>query len=263
MDFSLHYIPAQFQNAAALLSGLLALSGLILWSAGIKVARALSATFAGIFLAVIFGTFLPGPLGLAPIICVIIGLAAGITVGILAFRTLQGVVLAASCAVILSGIFYQSQQPQPMHISIPATAAAQVESAAASGNLVSMRIAESAVRAAAAWWQGVPAAIRQQMLVIGVGIAIAAFAVALAFSKATTWVFTAAMGAAMFLTGALLLVQRYLPALFHQIPASLSTRLAIVGALILIGMILQHTLFWPRKGKQSEGSAAPGHALPA
>jgi len=117
MDFpSLNHIPVQFQHAAALLAGLLALSGLILWSAGIKVARALSATFTGIVLAIVGGTFLPGPIGLPPLACVLIGLAAGLIAGALAFRMLQGFALAAFCSVALAGVFYHWQQTKPVEI---------------------------------------------------------------------------------------------------------------------------------------------------
>ena len=160
---------------------------------------------------------------------------------------LQGFALAAFCSVALAGVFYHWQQTKPVEIP---TASLNVEAVTAPNSIASLEAVKLCGRAVVAWWQAVPLDMRQQMLVVAAGCAIVAFAIALAFSKQTTWIFTATAGCAMFLAGSLLLLQHFLPALFIKLPSETPTRLVSIGIFILLGMIIQHTFFWPRKQKQ-------------
>src|ERR1035437_8762223 len=99
MDYLLKLLPPELHALPVLAAGFVALLGLMLWSAGIKAARPLAAPILGATLAAVAALLLPGFTGLGELPCGLIGLAAGLIIGALAFRALQGVILATCLGV--------------------------------------------------------------------------------------------------------------------------------------------------------------------
>src|SRR4051812_40906493 len=99
MNFLLNIMPPELHALPVLIAGFVALLGLVLWSAGIKVARPMAAAMLGAVLAAVAVWLLPTFTGLGQLPCAIIGLAAGLVIGALAFRALQGIILATSLGV--------------------------------------------------------------------------------------------------------------------------------------------------------------------
>ena len=121
MNSLLQMLPPELQSTPALVAGFLALLGLILCTAGIKVARPLAAALVGGALAMLAATIMPASMSIDPWTSAIIGLALGLLIGALAFRMMQGVVLALGLSVLAAGAFYEWQVT---HNPLPAAKAA-------------------------------------------------------------------------------------------------------------------------------------------
>src|SRR5690242_14691565 len=83
------------QQTMAILAVIASVAGLLLWSLGLKIARFSVAIFLGLLIAFLGATQLPRDVSISPITASLIGFAAGALLGAIAFKLLQGVVLAA------------------------------------------------------------------------------------------------------------------------------------------------------------------------
>jgi hypothetical protein len=115
--------------------------------------------------------------------------------------------------------------------------------------------AQAMMRFLAEQWQTIPLDLRQRMLVLAGGIAIIAFAVAVAFPKQTTWVFTAGGGAGMVAAGLFAMAHLLRPALLEHLPNA-GTLWGIFGVVTVAGMLLQYVCFWPRVKRKGAGTGA-------
>ena len=205
MNYLLQMLPPELQSTPALVAGFLALLGLILCTAGIKVARSLAAALVGGALAMLAATIMPASMSIDPWTSAIIGLALGLLIGALAFRMMQGVVLALGLSVLAAGAFYEWQVT---HNPLPAGEGRGPSSGSEfSGGEGVCRFADARANHVADWvcaWEAIPLTLRESMVVIGLGVAILAAFVAWIVPRQTTWLISAAVGAGMLLYGVFL-----------------------------------------------------------
>ncbi|MCL2647997.1 MAG: hypothetical protein FWD61_13465, partial [Phycisphaerales bacterium] len=102
----LDILPPEAQHLLGAISLATSLVGLILWTSGIKIARFSVALLLGLLGAAVGFSLIPQYLSLTPISVALIGFAAGVFGGVLAFKMLQGFVLALCIGVAAAGIFY-------------------------------------------------------------------------------------------------------------------------------------------------------------
>ncbi len=261
-------LPPELQTVSVLLAGIVALLGLVLWSAGIKVARMMAAMLMGGIVACVGIWILPSAAGLAVATSGILGLAVGVMAGAVAFRFVQGAALALCLGAVVGAGYYQwqiSHSPPPIH----STVAAQdlkidlkrflpATPADAQAMMQGQGIKPALTRGIAqvqAWWMAVPIMLRQGVLILGGGVAIVAMAIAWAIPRHTTWVFTAAVGTLLLLVGAQTVVHAYGPQFEGWVPGSVGgtwSRAGAVAIVFLMGLLMQRLLFWPGRRQRKE-----------
>jgi hypothetical protein len=167
---------------------------------------------------------------------------------------MQGVLLAICLGVVAGGIFYQSQiveQPvMPAHKTVAlqfatGTTAAKVWAAVPANVQANFQMGY-------ARWEAIPQSLRQSMIVVGMGAAILALAIAWAAPRSTTWAMSATVGALMLLCGGYTLLNAYLPQFARQVPTEPRIQLMILGAVVVVGMVIQRVYFWPKKKNKEE-----------
>ena len=255
MEFLLHQLPPELRALPVLAAGFLALLGLLLWSAGIKAARPLAAATLGAASAAIAVWLLPGLTGLGELPSGLIGLAAGLLIGALAFRVLQGVLLAICLGVAAGAAFYQwqvSHQPPQPHAAATAFAMPALPD-----TMTLPQFVHQTLQTATTHWLAVPSTLRQSMIVLALAVAILALGIAWVLPRYTTWLTTAAAGTALVLLGSLALLRFYGLQYERLIPASFETRILALAVFVLAGMLVQRLFFWP--GKQN-GTPTPAAA---
>jgi hypothetical protein len=112
-------------------------------------------------------------------------------------------------------------------------------------------------------WQAVPTGLRQSMAVIAAGVGVLVLLLSWQVPRYTTWLVSAAGGAALLLFGGIAVLQIYAPSRAGSIPPP-HLLLAIGGAMTLAGMGVQRAFFWP--GKQQSRERAKdrgGETVPA
>ena len=265
MNSFLQILPPELQGTPGLIAGFLALLGLILCTAGIKVARSMAAALVGAALATLAASALPALMAIDPWTSAVIGLALGLLIGALAFRMVQGAILALCLSVLASGAFFQWQVA---HNPLPASRAAILHLApdTPAGRVYAtlpMHV-QSSLQIGYAHWQAIPLTLRESMIVIGVGVAILAAFIAWIMPRPTTWLMSAAVGAVLLLYGGLTLITAYLPDYAGRIPSEPQTRLVILGVVVAGGMLVQRLYFWPgKREKQERAKDRPGELAPA
>jgi hypothetical protein len=258
MNSFLQILPPELQTAPGLICGFLTLLGLILCTAGIKVARPMAAALVGSAMATFAACVLPPISGLDPWLAAIIGLATGLLLGAAAFRIIQGILLALCLAVLASNAFYQWQvtvHPLPPARAVTLHLAPGSPAAKIFDKLPAMF--QTSLQTAYTHWEAIPQTLRQSMFVIGVGVAIFAAVVAWMAPRQTTWMMSATVGALMMLFGIFTLLQAYLPRLAIRIPAAPMPRLVIVAGVIAAGMLVQRLYFWPGRRERERAKDRP------
>lgn len=265
MTSFLHIFPPELPTTPGLWAGFVALLGLILCTAGIKIAKPLAAVLAGAALATFAASVLPALLKIDTVTAAGIGLAAGMLLGVTTFRLVQALVLALGLCVLASGAFFQWQvahDPLPVANAVafplpPESSAGQVYAALPAH-------VQSTVRLGYAHWQTIPLTLRLSMLIVGLAAAILAVWVAWIMPRQTTWLMSAAVGGGLLLYGGLVLLTAYLPAFARQVPAEPRTRLVILLAIAAAGLLVQRFYFWPgQRQKRERANTRPGELAPA
>jgi hypothetical protein len=253
MNLVWQLLPPELQSAPGLLAGFLTLLGLILCATGVKVARPMAAALMGAAFATLAASVLPGLVQADPWIAALIGLVVGLVIGALAFRAMQGMILALCMGVVAGGIFYQWQTPEqpvkPVHQMVvqfaPGTTAATVWAALPANVRANFQMGY-------ARWEAIPLSLRQSMIVVGLGAAILAAAIAWVAPRSTTWAVSATAGALMLLCGLYTLVNAYLPQYAQRMPTQPRVQLMLLGGVVLAGMVVQRVYFWPKKKKKDD-----------
>jgi zinc transporter ZupT len=214
---------------------------------------------------------LPGFVALDPITSAVLGLAVGILIGSMAFKAVQGIVLAVCLGLVAGGMFYHwqiAQNPEKAassHVETSVPAALPTLPAVLPLDHVTLPpAAQIAVQNNLARWSTIAPSLRQSMLVVGVGTAIMAIVVAWLFPKQTTWVMSAVAGVALLIYGGITLLETYVPGYRRYLPPQLGPRLIILAVLVAIGMLVQRLYFWPgRQQKREQAKDRPGELAAA
>jgi hypothetical protein len=254
MNLIWQILPPELQSAPGLLAGFLTLLGLILCATGVKVARPMAAALMGAAFATLAASVMPGLMQADPWIAALIGLVVGLVIGAVAFRAMQGMILALCVGVVAGGIFYQWQTPEqpvrPVHQTAvlqfaPGTTGAKVLAALPANMQTNFQMG-------VARWEAIPQSLRQSMLVVGLGAAVLAAAIAWVAPRSTTWAMSATAGALMLLCGLYTLANAYLPQYAQRMPTEPRLQLMLLGGVVLAGMVVQRVYFWPKKKKKDE-----------
>jgi hypothetical protein len=265
MNSFLQMLPPELQSAPALLSGFLTLLGLILCTAGIKVARPMAAGLVGAATATLAACVLPPISGMSPWLAAIIGLAAGLLIGATGFRLVQGLLLALCLSVLACNAFFQWQtKNHPLPPSKPVALQFVPDSAGAKVFAKLPETFQTQIRTAYMQWEAIPLTLRQSVVVVGLGVAVFAAVVAWMAPRQTTWMMSATVGALMMLYGVFTLLHAYVPQYARRIPAEPLPRLVILVGVVAAGMLVQRLYFWPGKRQQGERAKdRPAELAPA
>jgi len=165
------------------------------------VSRALAAVATGLSTASAAAHFLPAVTGLAEISCAILGLGAGVCIGAVTFKMVQASSLALCIGTAAVLILYMVESkpaatPRVVVKASPVAAPAHVEAdkavAAASnidailGHGTADERVQNMARLGVQHWTALEKPMRQQMLVLGIGVAIIVLIVALTIRRRTT-----------------------------------------------------------------------------
>lgn len=261
-------LPPELQTVSVLLSGVMALLGLVLWSAGVRVARIMLASFLGAVMACVAIWILPSAAGLAVATSGILGLVAGVLIGAIAFRAVQGIAMALVLGAAVGGAYYHWQvnhSPAPAMHAVARAQDLQVDlkrlpvSPQAARELADQPHIKTAllqaINQAKKEWYSIPTILRQGVLILSIGVSIVALAIAWMIPRHTTWIFTAAIGTVLVIFGAQVLIHAYLPQYEAWLPGVLGSagaRWGAVGGFFIVGLLLQRFVFWPGRRKHKE-----------
>ncbi len=275
--------PPELQTVYGAAAGALLVTGLFFWGAGIRIARSSLAIWTGLAVAGAAAWGLPGLTGVSVLTAAIIGFVVGLLSGAVAFRVVQGAVVAICLALAVSGGYYRWQVtgggPGPTAGTAPAAtlsakemlipperlavgpaaattmpARADVATIEAAVQRTAIGVKDSAMRV----WSGIPAVHQRRMIGFSIFAAIVGLILALIFPRYTTWIMTAALGTALLVLPGYALIQVYAPQYEIYVPAAAKGRWPAVAVVMLLGMLLQRGLFWPGKKKQKpKAESAP------
>jgi hypothetical protein len=249
-----------------LVAGLIALLGLLLWSAGVKVARPVAAALGGAAMAGVAWGVLPPFLGIPSEMAALIGLAAGVVIGAMGLRVLQGAVLAICLAIAASGGYYVWQAKRWAPVQPARTTAAPAPHAVQGASSAAQPLTKTFFNSSlpplpaelqqtadqfASRWQGIPTGLRQSMVVIAGGVMVLVMMLSWQAPRYTTWLVSAAAGTVLLLLGGMILLEIFSPRHSGMIPKA-HVLAAIAGAVTLTGMLVQRVFFWPGKREAEE-----------
>ena len=257
-ELILQVLPPELQSAPGLICGFLTLLGLILCTAGIKVARPMAIALSGNATATLTACVLPPILGIGPWIAAVIGLAAGLLIAAATFRLVQSLVLALCLAFLASFAFLQWHiKDHPLPPTRTVTLQFAPNSAAAKVFVKLPDSFQSHLQTAYSLWQSIPLTLRQSMVVIGLGVGLLAAVIAWMAPRQSTWLMSAIAGAAIMLYGIFTLLHAYSPEIAQRIPPQTLPRLVILAGVVAAGMLVQRLYFWPGKRPQPESHRRP------
>ena len=272
-------------------------SGIVVWAAGVKIARFSVAILLGLAVAALGAWLLPRFVDITMVTGGILGFVIGALTGAMAFRLLQGLILALCLGLAVGGIYYRwhittelaasptTAQVPASDLLIPtdrlaastppttpttphssaahATPSAHAAPATAPAKAASHSFANDASlfsRSLLDHWNAIPPGHQKRLLFGSIGAAAIALLIAFGFPRITTWVISALIGALMILAGAHALLHVYAPQYESFLPLTTRMRYLTLGVLVLIGMGIQHRFFPRRKSKAR--AAPPADAAP-
>jgi hypothetical protein len=267
-------LPPEAQSLLGGIALIVALVGLIVWAAGVKIARFSVAVLLGAAAAAIGTWLLPKFLGVAPITGALVGFAGGAITGAIGFRLLQGLTLALCLGLAVGGMYYRWHILPTLAITPPTaltTATAPIGDdlihldalpavLPGTSTLPATRSAHlsplvSLVQSAIDRWSAIPPLHQKRLLIVSIGSAAIALLIAFGFARRTTWFTSALLGALLLMAGINALVYVYAPQYETQLPAQAKYRYLVLTILTLLGMGVQRRFFWPGK--------LPGRSKPA
>ncbi len=283
----LDILPPEAQQVLGGISVLVIASGIVVWAAGVKIARFSVAMLLGIAIAGLGAWLLPKFMGITIATGGILGFVIGAMTGAMAFRLLQGLILATCLGLAVGGIYYRWHIAPELAVppsaqvaaEVPASdllirtdrlgAAASTAAPAKTGHAVgSVSDGIDAVSNGAAAvgqsvmdrWNAIPAVHQKRLLLVSGGAAGMALLIAFGFPRPTTWVISAFLGSLMILSGVNALLHVYAPQYEGYLPVSMRSRYLTLAIVMLVGMGIQYR-FFPRKKARAK-AAPPADAAP-
>ena len=272
-------LPPEAQQVLGGISILVIASGIVVWAAGVKIARFSVAILLGVAVAALGAWLLPKFTGMTIVTGGILGFVIGAMAGALAFRLLQGLILAVCLGLAVGGIYYRwhitadlapapgtTAQVPASELLIPTDrldAPAHASATTAAGKSTEHSFANDAAifgRSLLEHWNAIPGVHQKRLLIVSIGAAVVALLIAFGFPRPTTWVISALLGALMILSGVHALLHVYAPQYEGYLPLATRARYLTLGIVMLVGMGIQYR-FFPRK-RTSVRSAPPADATP-
>ncbi len=284
-------LPPEAQQVLGGISVLVIASGIVVWAAGVKIARFSVAILLGLAVAALGAWLMPRFVDVTIITGGILGFVIGALTGAMAFRLLQGLILALCLGVAVGGIYYRwhvttEMVASPTTAQVPAsdlliptdrlaastppatprTSAAHTTPGApatAPAKAETHSLANDAslfARSVLEHWNAIPPVHQKRLLIGSIGAAAIALLIAFGFPRVTTWVVSALIGALMILAGAHALVHVYAPQYESSLPLTTRMRYLTLAILMLIGMGIQYRFLRRRKSKAK--AAPPANAAP-
>jgi hypothetical protein len=277
----LDILPPEAQQVLGGISVLVIASGVVVWAAGVKIARFSVAMLLGVAIAVLGAWLLPKFMGITIATGGILGFVIGAMAGALGFRVLQGLILAVCLGLAVGGIYYRWHIAPELAAPPTGQAAAEVPASdllirtdrlGAGGSTtaptktghavvsVSDGIAavnngiEAVGHSLLDRWSAIPAVHQKRLLIVSISAAGIALLIAFGFPRPTTWVISALLGSLMILSGINALLHVYAPQYEGYLPVSMRSRYLTLAIVMLIGMGIQYR-FFPRK--KARAKAAP------
>jgi hypothetical protein len=247
-------LPPEYQHLWGAFAGGVALLGLLLWAAGVKVGRILSSlalgaagAAAGAWVSVAATDFSPYTGGIA-------GLAVGVLLGALAYR----LILALALTLAISGLYLR------WHVTVDA-AASQSAPATVQASDLEINIHSTTTPAATQatqptalpaaltdisrsfhrQWDTLPPKVQTRLMVLSAATFVAGFLFCLLMFRRTVMVITAFLGSLILLLGIHAVLQVYARSAAAYFPAAPLARYGILGVLTLIGVLIQRRFFTP------------------
>jgi hypothetical protein len=247
-------LPPEYQHLWGAFAGGFALLGLLLWAAGVKVGRILSAltlgaagAAAGAWVSVAATDFSPYTGGIA-------GLAVGVLLGALAYRLILPLVLTLA----VSGLYLRwhvtvdsaGSQPSPatvqasdLEINIHSTTTPATTQAT---QPTALPIALSDLsRSMHRQWDTLPPKTQTQLMVLSMATFVAGFLFCLLMFRRTAMVITAFLGSLILFLGIHALLEVYARPVAAYFPAAPLPRYGILAVVTLLGVLIQHRFFTP------------------
>ena len=225
--------------------------GLVFWTAGIRIARFGVAVCLGLLGAAVVALVGPRWVDVVPMTAGLVGFAGGVIVGILAFRWLQGGVLAVCVGVAVAGIAWHHPVTPPT-ASMPGSLSLAIKGFEIPVDLFSfldlhvpevVPVVEPIVKEGEKWigrWSEL--GTKTQWTIVGGAIvaAFVTFLISLLFPRHATWVATAVIGTVLIGAG----VYVYEPG---WVPVGMRERYLAFAGMVVVGMLVQYVGFWPRR----------------
>lgn len=247
--------------------------GIGLWATGVAVARVAVALLLGAAGATI-GALIVVRFGidLSPATATILGFVVGILSGVLGFKFLQAITLAAALGIAVSGLYYTWHvSPAP---ETPAATAPQASELKISLDQFESEPAQSTEQHHAALHLGelaqrvmtrigsIPASHQKRMSIAGLGSVAIGLLIAFGFPRATTAVITSILGSVLTIGGISLLTGIYKPGSPGYLPSHATGWYILLGILSAIGVIIQYSLFMRNsdKGPKQVAETAPAES---
>jgi hypothetical protein len=273
-------LPPEAQSLLGGIALLVALVGLIVWAAGVKIARFSVAILLGVAVGAVGSWLLPKFIGVAPITGALVGFALGAVSGAVGFRLLQGLTLALCLGLAVGGMYYRwhilpalatptitTTAPigdelirlDALPPVLPGTASAPATRGTAHRSPLIALVQNIADR-----WATIPAVHQKRLLIVSIGAASIALLIAFGFARRTTWFTTALLGALLLMAGVNALLHVYGPQYEGQLPTQARYSYLTLGILTLVGMGIQRRFFWPVKitGRAKATTAAENAPAP-
>jgi hypothetical protein len=287
MPSLLDILPPEAQAILGIAALVLTALGILVWAAGIKVARGLVAALVGLVVAALAAWTLPNLLDIAVVSAGLVGFAIGALAGAVCFRLLQGLTLAI-CLGLAVGLTYYHLHVEHLVLSPTVAHVADQAPVKAADLLIKGPLAGSTARTAAPTttsahatsdatadarifasklldrWNAISSTDQRRLLAAAIGSAAIALLLAFGFPRPTTLVISAFLGTLMLLAGLEAAFHLYLPKLEFVLPRAATTRYALIALLTAIGLLLQYHFFWPRKKPQpAKQPSSPAPAMGA
>lgn len=258
MDYSfIEKLPPNMQFVPVVTAVVMAVLGVILWAAGLKVAKAYLAIYTGLLLAIVgVGFFASTQVAGLMAMGGFIGLVVGIVAGVLAFRVVQALMLAACLSLIVGGSYCYWQlvaypaisQSETLHDQVVRMQSGREQPVAKPALNAAAAIFTTPVRSPAELkdrFIAIPSDLRQRTILVTAAVFVAVTIVSLLLVKQVTWVVSAWVGSTMVVAGIQVWLHLYQRQFEHVLEPGTPASLITMISMLLAGMAIQRVAFWP------------------
>jgi hypothetical protein len=247
-------LPPEYQHLWGAIAAGLALVGLLLWAAGVKVGRVLSALTMGAAGGAVGAWVSIAATDFSPWTGGITGLAVGLLLGALAYRLLLPLALTLAVTTLYLRwhvtLDAAASQPVPatveaadLQISIHSSTTPASEPASRPATLPTALFDLS--HAVHRQWNTLPGPTQTRLSILALATFVAGLLFSLLMFRRTAMVITAILGSLILFLGIHSVLNVYARTAAAFIPDNPLVRYAIIGGLTVVGVLIQHRYFTP------------------